>query len=306
MPMKDERPSKRHAEHPSTTVIHHYEERQTILFRWFNRALEKGTKFWALVGAAVVVGLVLVVLLNGVFVGDSKSSQAWEELSQARSSEQQVKIAEEYPLTPAARWARLQAATMVYNQGFDLLVTNRSEAEPLFKRAYKLFSEAYDEAAKTDPAVARLAALGMARTLEASNDINPAIEQYDLVAKTWPNTEEGKQASQLAKKLRQKDVAQFYAWLANYKPAEVTLPPRGSSTTELPNPLGPLPEPTAGASTTSPPGSAPPGSTALPSNLFEPLVPPPPAPAVPGANPDVIKPPAETPSSAPKDEPPKF
>lgn len=304
--MKDERRSKhRHAEHPSTTVIHHYEERQTVLYRWFTRAVEKGTRFWILVGAAVVVGLVLLILFDGLFAGGTNSSQAWEELAQARSSDQQVKIAEAYPQSPAGRWARLQAATLVYNQGYELLATNRVEAEPLFKRAYKLFSEAHDEAAKTDPAVARLAALGMARTLEASNDLKAALDQYDLVARNWPDTQEGKQASQLAKKLRNKENTAFYAWLANFKPPEVTLPPQGSSSTELPNPLGPLPEPLPGAAASSSPSSASSGASALPSNLFEPLVPPPPTPAVPGANPDVIKPPAETPSSAPKGDAPK-
>src|SRR6185295_4454017 len=164
-------------EHPSTTVIHHYEEDQTLLYRWFARAVAKGTRFWLLAGASAVVLVVLLTLVNGLFVGESKTTQAWEELALARSSDQQVKVSETYPKTPAGRWALLQAGTMVFNQGFDLLATSRNEADPLFKRAYKLFTEAYEESARVDPEVARLAALGMARTLEANNDLKAAIEQ---------------------------------------------------------------------------------------------------------------------------------
>lgn len=312
--MKDDPHShlKQHA-HPSTTVMHHPGEDQTVLGRWLMRGLEMGPAFWVALATVVVGAIVATLLASRVFTGESTDTKAWMELTVARTSDQQVNVAQEFPKTPAGRWARLEAAGSVYNRAFDLLPQSKDDASPLLKRAYALYSEAYEEAEKIDPPLARMAALGMGRTLEASNDLPRAREQYKKVASTWPGTDEAKLAEHLAKALGDKRNVEFYDWLAKYKPSEVTLPPLGKSLLDLPSPLGsfgniPPPLSPSGVPAGLPSGAH--GGGELPTNIFEPPAPPAsptPAPAsVPLSAPpssDSAPPPAQAPAAAPASSP---
>ncbi|HEV3165989.1 MAG TPA: tetratricopeptide repeat protein [Isosphaeraceae bacterium] len=291
MPTKDTPPPHpRQADRPTTTVIHSYEENETVLARWLRHGMEKGPKFWALLGGVVVVAIGLAVAANLLWAGDSSTAQAWLKLTEAQTRDQQIQVASEYPKSPAAGWALLEAAGAIYNEGFELQAANRDEASPLLKRAYSIYSQVAQGAGKNDPDLARLATLGMARTLEASNDLPRAIELYEKVASTWPGTPEAKEAEQLAKALKKSQNVEFYNWLATYKPPEVTLPPLGKGILDFPldpgvtggmigrPPAGGMsgPPPTGGVPagsvptpTTTPPSSAP----ELPENLFEPSLP---------------------------------
>src|SRR6476660_8495328 len=108
--MKEEPHHLRHSVEPSPTVIHHYEEDETLLARWLRRGLEKGPKFWVFAGGSVAALIALTVLVSGLMMGKSEASQAWRELLEARTSDQQVKVADAYPKTEASRWALLEAA----------------------------------------------------------------------------------------------------------------------------------------------------------------------------------------------------
>jgi hypothetical protein len=263
--MKDEPHHLQHSVEPSSTVIHHYEEDETLLARWLRRGLEKGPKFWVFVGGCVAALIALTVLVSGLMMGKSEASQAWRELLEARTSDQQVKVADTYPKTEASRWALLEAASAVYNDGFNLQSTNRDASAPLLKKAYSLYEQVYQESVKIDEPVARRAAFGKARTLEASNDLSGAIAQYQSIAKTWPDTPEAKRAAALAKALQNSKNADFYTWLASYKPAEMTLPPLGKGTFDFPPQYPPA---AADAMPGVGVGSVP--TSELPTNVFEP------------------------------------
>jgi tetratricopeptide (TPR) repeat protein len=312
--MKDE-PPLRHKSHvqPSPTVIHHYEDDETLLARWLRRGYEKGAKFWFLVGGVAVVIAVLMVLVSGLSAGRSVTHQAWAELMMAKGADDQVRIAEAQAATPAAPWALLQAAEGRYDEGVRELPGNREAAGPLLNRAYELFEQAYREAdpkAELGDALKRLAALGMGRALEARNELERAKDQYRSVAKQWPDTPEGRQAARLAERLERPENVEFYKKLYAFKPKEVTVPPGGTSTLDLPFghppldgpilPTGPLPSsgvPIPPLPPMSPPTTpaAPPktGGGEFPGQVFENNPPPAPAPAT--------NPPAE----APKTTPPK-
>jgi hypothetical protein len=316
--MKEEahhHPPVKHHEHATATVIHQHED-DTVLARWLRRGIEQGPKFWitlvGLIAGAAGVG----VLVNYMLTRESTTAEAWMELAIARTAEQQLDVAKNFPESTAARWAELEAASHVFNQAFDALPNNRDAASPLFKRAYELYSKVYEKSAKTDPDVARLAAFGMARTLEASDDLKRAVEQYRFVATTWPGTDEAKQAAELSRALLNKRNVEYYEWLAKYKPPTMTLPPlgRGILGPDFPPPMQ-NPFPFRGAASPLP-------ATELPADVFESnpaepsrtpppdsQVPPAPSPAQPGGAPASATPaPAPTaPGSEPsKTEPPKF
>jgi hypothetical protein len=276
-------PITKHHDHASQTVMHHPEEKETILAGWLRRGLAKGPIFWVGLGGVLVAAIAAVVASNVFMPGESTNAKAWMELALARTPEQQERVADDHPNTEAAKWALLDAAGSVYDQGFKQLSVGREVASPFLKRAYSLYSKAYEESQKSEPVIARLALLGMARSLEASGDIPGAIEKYKELTKTWPGTDEATEAEHYAKRLSSKQGQEFYAWLANYKAPEALLPPKGQGTLDLPSalgtdglipPSGPLPE--------------------LPDNVFTPS----------DASETQPKPPA-TPPSEPAPTPPK-
>jgi tetratricopeptide (TPR) repeat protein len=286
--MKDEpRSPRRHQlDHAVPTVIHHPEEDLPQLARWLHRAMENQTRFWGLIVGLVVVVIGLTVLTTGFSLGRSTSDEAWMKLETAKTAAERVEIAKEFPKSQAERWALLQAATEYYNQGFADLPSNRDVALPALKKALDLFERVENE---SDPASfqARVAALGVARTLEARNELDKAIQQYEKVARTWKDSEEGRQAKQLARLLRRPESVAFYKELYAYKASEATLPPLGQEGINLPPNHPPLDSPTVPASLLPPPPPSPPASPlapaasgtgqpslpGLPSDIFAPVAP---------------------------------
>jgi hypothetical protein len=108
----------------------------------------------------------------------------------------------------------------------------------------------------------RIAALGKARSLEASYDLPKAIEQYKLVTTNWPGTAEAEEAKLLGEALERPEAAAFYKELYSYAPTKFTLPPLGTDAITPPvsgltGPLGPGPLPPPLSVNTMPLESAP-------------------------------------------------
>lgn len=282
--MRDEprSPTKHQLDHAVPTVIHHPEEDLPILARWLHRAMENQTRFWSLLVGLVVVVIGLTILVSGLSMGRAATNEAWTELEQAKTAAERVDIAQRFPNTPVERWALLQAATEFYSKGFADLPANREAASPELKKALEYFERVARSADKDSPE-ARAAALGVARTHEARNELEKAIRQYEYVAKTWPGTEEAEQSRRLAEALRRPDSVEFYKELYTYKPVETTLPPLGSGTLPLPpghpsigNFGSMLPPPPPGSSGMSGPGMTGPSPAGadLPADVFAPSPPP--------------------------------
>lgn len=246
-------------EHAEPTVIHHPEEDMTVLARWLQRGMEQGAWFWLWVGGVVVAISAVAFLSSGVVAGNSAISQAWIDLVPAKTAEDQLKVAEAHPRTPVADWARLRAAFEEYDNGLvDLTTPGKKEtAGPRLKKALELFQQVAAEAPRDTPQ-ALGAAMGVARTLEARNELPEAIKQYKLVASTWAGTPEARQAKAMARALEEPESATFYKELYAYKPppgtsgnSPLTLPPGGSGSFDIKSILPGIPAPGPG------PGPAP-------------------------------------------------
>jgi len=256
-------------EHQVPTHIHDPEENMMVLARWTHRAMKNPTRFWGTI-AGIVGGLLAIVLLTTtLWTGQSRNAEVWTQLETVKSPADRVKIAEDFPDSPASIWARLEAASDYYHQGIDDLPNNKDVALPTLKKALDNFDDVAKSAPKDSPQ-ARLAAMGKARTLEARGELTKAVEQYELVAKTWPGTSEGERPNRLAAELKKVDAATFYKELYAYQPSKVTLLPMGSQDFNMP--LMPSP---GGVSPTNP-AEANPGGL-IPSIPL--LPPPPPSPA---------------------------
>jgi tetratricopeptide (TPR) repeat protein len=227
-------PVRHQLEHAVPTVIHNPEEGMTALGRLTFHVLQDPRKYstWAL--SALLGILAVIFVVNFSSGGNSKSSEAWSKLETAKKVEEKVEVAKEYPKTTAALWALLQAASEYYVDAFNDLPRNPEVALGNFKKAHDLFDQVYREAPK-DSFQGRAALLGVARSLEARNDLPKAIEKYELVASNWPGTPEAEQAKQLAEALRVPAAADFYKQLYAYSPPKVTLPPMSTQDIQFPS-----------------------------------------------------------------------
>ncbi len=298
--MKDE-PPVHELDHATPTVIHHPDEDMTILARWLRRGMERGASFWLTIGGIVVALVAGAVALGALSARGSAQNQAWVDLVPAKTPEDRLKVADAYPKTPVADWARLFAANEEYEAGLIALTDpkQREIAGPRLKKALELYRQVAAEAPQ-DTSQARGAAFGVARTLEARNELDDAIKQYRLVAETWKGSPEAKQSEALAKALDDPENRQFYKELYAFKPP----------TTNAPTPLSGMPPPPPGIDMKSflpdiskmpagPMDIAPPPAT-------NPLTPPPAAPPEParaepkpeGTTPPPAIPKAELPSNA--------
>ncbi|WP_435021102.1 tetratricopeptide repeat protein [Tundrisphaera sp. TA3] len=237
--MKDEpRPVPVHElEHPEPVVIHHAEEDDsTALARWLRRGLEKGPVFWIFLGGAALAVAALATLASGLAASRTVDPQAWVELMTARTAEDSLKVADAHPDTTLALNARLHAANLEYDSGFDALSNpaQRDLAGPRLKKALDLYRQVASAADAKSPQ-APIAAYGIARTLEARNELPEAIKQYRLVASTYPGTTEAKRSEAMAKALEDPEAVQFYKELYAYKPPATPAPADGA----VPPPLIP-------------------------------------------------------------------
>jgi tetratricopeptide (TPR) repeat protein len=248
-------PTRHQFDHVVPTVIHNPEEKMTALGRFTHHAMQEPRRYlgWP---TAIIGGLFLVVVVWKLATGGpSEVSQAWVRLDTAKTPGDRVELVKDYPNSPAKTWALLQAATEYYNQALADLPNNRDSAMPAARKALDLFEQVQRESPR-DSVQARAAALGKARTLELRNDLPKAIEQYELVAQTWPGASEAEEAKGYAEALRDPQAVAFYKDLHSYSPTRVTLPPYGSET---------LPFPAPGGTSTTPSPAPPPGTTPSPS-----------------------------------------
>jgi tetratricopeptide (TPR) repeat protein len=226
-------PVRRQFDHVVPTVIHDPEEKMTALGRFTHRVFRNPRKYMSWVLWIAVVAVVAVVGWNLTTSEHSRTSEVWSKLDNAKKAEDRIAVAKQYPKSPASTWALLQAATEYYNLGLSDLPNNRDIAVNYFKKAFDLFDQAQREAPK-DSFQARAAALGKGRALEARYKLPEAIEQYELVAETWPRSAEASEALDFAAALRQPEAAAFYKELYAYAPSKVTLPPFGTQKIEAP------------------------------------------------------------------------
>ncbi len=280
---------------PQTAAKPESVEDMTILARWLYRGLEQGPLFWVFLGGAALVLTGISVVVSSLMAAKSVTGQAWIDLVPAKTAEEQLKVADAHPKTPVADWARLQAAYEEYRSGLDDLTSpgKRESAGPRLKRALDLFEQVVKDAPKESPQ-ARGAAFAVARVLEARNELPEAIKQYRLVAETWKDSPEAKQAEGFARSLEDPENIQFYKELYAAKPSATSVGPLDD--------IPPIPTPPPVAPGLKPFDPLAPGSSLLGIDPPPPLTAPTPAPtSTPIIDPAPTTTPAK-PADAPKAE----
>ena len=234
--MKHEPPTRTHSDvDPPATVIHHYEEDQTLLARWLKRAMSKGPTFWMLAAGLAALVFAVGYLISGLTTGKSVNAQAWEDVILAGSTEDFQRVSETPGDTAAGRWSALNAASRRYREALSRLPADREGAAPILTLALDGFRVIADDP-KSDDTLRRLAMVGVARTLETRDELADAIAEYQKVAEKWPNSDEGKSAAKRVERLKTPEAIAFYKKFNAYKAraASTTIGPRGTNRFDVP------------------------------------------------------------------------
>lgn len=196
------------------------------LANWIGRQYERHqghlpTVLWG------VLAVVAVIVLLGVWGSRSSNSiaGAWEEFYQIGNVDAKVRpkrlkeLAEKYPNTEIALWARLDLADQLCYDGHAKLDIDREIATTYLREAQQTYALIL-QSPKALPEMIRRAALAEAKCWELLGDREKAIDTYKSVAKKFATSypELSQDAASRASDLEQPEAADFYKWLAEYKP----------------------------------------------------------------------------------------
>jgi len=205
---------------------------QQTLDRWLDKLEPYSNHILGgiLLATAIAVGVILWMRTS-----EASVAAGWTELSSARSAEDFLKVAEDYPDSNAAQWARLRAARMLYVRAVDTSLTNRSVSDDDFNQARDLFNGLLKS---NPPKEVREAALdGIARVLEStsSGDTKDAIDAYETLVREFPDSVNADYAKHRIEVLKKPEVQEFYAWFRKQNPKPVERPqPKDGATAEDP------------------------------------------------------------------------
>jgi len=157
-----------------------HELQHNELADWMTNVIEKTKPY-----ANVILGGVLLVAI--VAVGWSwmarqsrdEAAQAWEDFYDALASRSFTDlngVAEHYPGSDAARWAKVVVGDLRLAEGCDELFTSRAGANQELEKARECYDDVLAEC--SDPAIRQRAAFGLARAWEAQGKLDKAAECY--------------------------------------------------------------------------------------------------------------------------------
>ena len=192
------------------------------------------------IGGAVVVVLVIAMSVRSGLARRS-GGRAWRDFYLAASAAgafdmEAVKdrlnaVVDDNPGTDVALWAKLDLADTYCFDGRLKLSGDRGEAMRQLGYAQDLYNKVLASPQATD-LMFRRAALAEAKCWEFRGDPKTAIEHYNQIAQTarekYDDTDLAKEADQRAEQLQRPGAAEFYLWLAQYKPP-------ADSSTDLPD-----------------------------------------------------------------------
>ncbi len=184
-------------------------------------------------GGLLIAAIAAVVYLSGRTT--SSSADSWGDYYQAASLDasnadnvdariaELTNVAEKYPDEAPGLWARLMAAEAQLLRGANTRFKDREEALDDLDKAQLDFEEVIKGADGLPDSQNRLllqrAHWGLAATFDALAEGDSAVEQYETLAGTWPDSALGKAAAERAENL--KGMEDWFQWYASVDPATV-------------------------------------------------------------------------------------
>lgn len=199
------------------------------LHRLAEHARERSRPFFDRFGVPLLLGLAAVLIVIAAYVWWSKRAAAdrgegWDALAAAfrapdATAENFGAVADAYPESKAAVWARLYEGEARLGTGIESLFSDKEGAVRDLTDAQEAFEDVLDQP-KLDDEVKVRALYGLARSLEASSDgdLKPAIDRYEQIVKEFPGSVYEDLAQERVESLSLPEAKDFYAWFSKAKP----------------------------------------------------------------------------------------
>lgn len=209
------------------------------LQRLAEHARERTRPFFDRYGTTLLLGLAAALVVAAVVVWfvrsrDTGSTVGWSELIAVfrkpdATAEDFANVAELYPGSQAAVWAKLYEGEARLSSGLESLFTDKEGAVRDLTDARTAFEAVLDNT-ELESEVEVRALYGLARTLETTSDgdLAPAIERYEQIVSQFPGTVYEGLAKKRLEALKSADAKAFYAWFSKQEPAPRDTLPRPS------------------------------------------------------------------------------
>lgn len=177
--------------------------------------------------AKVALGVVVAVAVIAVAVwylnqqAEATRAEGWDRYFAAQSSndpEAMQAVADQFRGTSAGHWALLQLADQHLRTGASALFSDRAEANEELRKARQYYDEVINQPGASEVAQQR-ATHGLARTLEALNELDLARQTYEQLASRWPDGPYREEAQRRARDLERRSTKEFYDWFAMQDPS---------------------------------------------------------------------------------------
>ncbi len=184
----------------------------------------------------VLAAFVVIVLGLGVGLawwGQTSALQAdaWAALGKAATEPELDRVAEKFPGTVPAAWAKLRAAEQLIESGLVASFRDRETAVADWRRAQDSLRALTASGNRTLPIIRERALFGLGRLAEmtSTEETQPAIAAYKALLAEFPESPFKNYCNERIAALGTGSAQQFYGWFSkqNPKPADPTKPRDG-------------------------------------------------------------------------------
>lgn len=180
---------------------------------------------WHLVGAAVAALAVFFGLAYWFSETSAAMSEGWAQFDRVlhepnADAGDYAELAEQYPGSTVAAWARLKEADDFLKSGLKEAFTNREVSQSELKKGLEAYQPLGAGGPGVSPEIRERALFGLARCQEAMSDgkSDDAVATYQRLLKEFPETIFQSIASERIKELETPQAKDFYAWFHELKP----------------------------------------------------------------------------------------
>ena len=172
-----------------------------------------------------ILGIVLLLLLAIVVLSfwnsqrRQKTIDGWDQFFTALSDGNESALqqtATDYKGTSVAGWAKLVNADIALSEATAQLFTDKADAVQKLRDTVDSYQTLRDAG---NPVIEQRAAFGLAQAHESLGELDKAREEYESLAKRWPDSPYARIAKQRVTQLNQQSTKEFYDWFAKYTPS---------------------------------------------------------------------------------------
>ena len=190
-----------------------------------SRLLALVRPFFEKYGNQLILALAAVLLVRAAWTWWSRSSTVeaaagWADMLGARQAEDFADVADQFPGTPVAAWARLGEGDGYLQRAVELSFTDRKASAGALKKSRDAYDRLLNKRATPGP-VRERALFGVARLEEsvAGEDVSKAVAAWKKLLEEFPETVYKDMAAERIATLEDEHSRDFYAWFAKQEPS---------------------------------------------------------------------------------------